>query len=168
MEGRAPSRPINLSVLSMTHAQWHRWTGALARCILYILIIWCAVVALGFFIPMKKQFVDVSTRDQYSHSPIVEKMEADGDVLRISVVQKGVGLATIEPRIMDGDVYLDAHYISSVVRKTQFSVNLSDKRVPKDWKNRLYWIENESFSSPLYPFARDRVHEVKRRKIIIQ
>lgn len=153
----------------MTYDQWYRWTATLARCILYLLIVFCGCLVLGFLMPMRYQFVDVSMRDEYSRSPIVNKIEADGNVLRISVNQqrKGLGLTDIKPRLIDGDVYLDPRYISSVVRQTEFSIDLSDGRFPKNWKEKLYWVEGESWT-PLYLSSRNRVHEIKRRKIAVE
>lgn len=76
----------------------------------------------------------------------------------------GTWLAGIRPRVIDGDVYLFTTHISSYVHQTVFIVDLSGPQLPSDWQRRLYWVEGESFPSPLNPFA-DRVHEIQRRRI---
>src|SRR5437762_13885056 len=104
------------------------------------------------------------------NSPAVEAIKAHGDILHIFVNQGGreVPVAQIEPQVIEGNVYLFTHHISSVVHQTEFILDLSGSQFPRDWKKRLYWIAGESIRSPLYPFAKNRFHELDRRKIKIE
>ncbi len=132
----------------------------------YILLIFWALVLAGCFAPAETRFVD---RPNHSGSPTVKSIKVEGDLLRISVVQDEdvFPLAGIEAVLIEGDVYLSARYISSEVRATEFLVDMSDKRFPRDWRNRLYWIEEDTISSPINPFI-EHYREITRSKILLQ
>jgi hypothetical protein len=130
------------------------------------MIFCCLVVFSGCFSPNTKRIIDVPAHLAF---PTVRSIKADGDILRISIVQDGkvVFISGIEPVLIDGDIYLSTIAISSVVRATEFSIDMSDLRYPKDWRNRLYWIEQDSISSPINPFIA-HYREIKRSKITLQ
>jgi hypothetical protein len=97
-------------------------------------------------------------------SPHVVATEATQTTVTFRIVQdSGVWLARIRPRVIDGGVYLDTLYISSPVHQAEFTVDLSASHFPHDWRQRLYWIESESVSSPLVWWK--RVREIERRKV---
>jgi hypothetical protein len=121
---------------------------------------------MGGCVPKAKRFVDTLTR---GNSPAVKEIRVEGDVLHIIVDQgaRELPVARIEPEVIEGNVYLFTRHISSVVHQTEFLVDLSHRRLPRDWKNRLYWVERESIPSPFHPFAKDRFHDLQRRKITV-
>src|SRR6266436_1319770 len=114
----------------------------------YTLILCCLLGLVGCFTPADRRFLDLP---RHEGIPTVREITAEGDLLRIHVVQDGkvVFVAGIEPLLIGGDVYLRPLCISSVVGATEFSVDLSDKRFPRDWRSRLYWIEGDAISSPV-------------------
>jgi hypothetical protein len=65
-------------------------------------------------------------------------------------------LKSINPEIIAGDVYLHAYYdyAHRWAGVTNMTVDFSASRFPSDWKQRLYWIEQESFTSPLRCFEK--------------
>ena len=74
---------------------------------------------------------------------------------------------SLMPRILiQGDVYLSAVCVASVVHATEFIVDLSGPDYPQDWKQRLDWIQGDSISSPLNPML-EHVREIERRKIVL-
>ena len=90
--------------------------------------------------------------------------EATETTVTFHIVQDGgVWLARILPRVIDGDVYLDRFNISSPVHQTEFTVDLSAPHFPRDWRQRLYWIEAYSVPGPLVWWG--RVREIERRKV---
>jgi hypothetical protein len=125
----------------------------------------CCLLGLGGCVaPRDKRFVD---RPRHESSPTVKAISVEGDVLRISVVQdRNVFVAGIEPLLIEGDVYLRPVCISSVVHATEFEVNLAHQRFPRDWKSRLYWIEEDAISSPVNPFIH-HYREIHRSKIVL-
>lgn len=130
------------------------------------MLIGLAVCLAGCFAPSRTRIIDVAPR---SGTPTVKKVSAEGDVLRVEVVQDGgvVFVAAIEPKLIEGDVYLSKICISSVVHATEFSVDFSSARFPRDWKQRLYWIEEDSISSPINPLI-EHVREIRRSKITVE
>jgi hypothetical protein len=132
----------------------------------YTFIFGCLLVLVGCLAPGDKRFVDHPRHEAY---PTVKEITAEGDLLRISVVQDGspVFVAGIEALLLEGDVYLRPVCISSVVHATEFAVDLSDKRFPRDWRSRLYWIEEDAISSPVNPFIH-HYREIHRSKIVIR
>jgi hypothetical protein len=56
--------------------------------------------------------------------------------------------------------------ISSPVHATEFAVDLSSRRFPRDWRDRLYWIVGDSISSPINPFI-EHSREIRRVKITV-
>ena len=129
-------------------------------------IICCVLCLAGCFAPGTTRFVDLSGHEG---NPTVKEIAADGDLLRISVIQDGkvIFVAGIEPIVIEGDVYLRTRYISSTVQATEFVVDLSDRRFPRDWRNRLYWIEGDAISSPIHPSI-EHYREIHRSKIAIR
>jgi hypothetical protein len=131
-------------------------------------ILFLAFVALAFsgcFSPGKMRIVDVPAR---SSRPTIAAVKAIGDELHISVVQDGgVFIAGVKAQVIQGDVYLSTVCISSVVHATEFTVALSGNEFPRDWKQRLYWIEGDSISSPVNPMI-EHVREIERSKIVLQ
>ncbi|MDZ4288628.1 MAG: hypothetical protein U0984_11750 [Prosthecobacter sp.] len=97
----------------------------------------------------------------------LKEVRAEGDSLRLSVVQDmaPVFVAKIEATVITGDVYLKPLLISSVVRQTDFVIDLSGQQFPRDWRDRLYWIESESGSSPL---SSQNHREIRRSKISVK
>jgi hypothetical protein len=132
----------------------------------YILVLCCLLGLVGCFTPTDRRVVDLP---HHEGIPIVKEIRAEGDILHIRIVQdrNDVCVAGIEPRLLDGDIYLIPLCISSVVHATEFSVDFSDKHFPRDWKSRLYWIEGDSISSPVNPFIH-HYREIQRSKIVIQ
>ena len=132
----------------------------------YTLGLCCLLGFMGCFTPADRRFVDLPRHESI---PTVREITATGDMLCISVVQDGsvVFVAGIEPILIEGDVYLRPVCVSSVVHATEFSVDLSDKRFPQDWRSRLYWIEGDAISSPDNPFIH-HYREIQRSKIVIQ
>ena len=109
-----------------------------------------------------KQFKDVS---KVGLSPHVVGMKTTDTTITFHVLQdQSVWLADIKPKIIENNVYLSPLYISSPVSVTNFTLDFSDPRYPKDWKQRLYWIEEDSITSPLNPFLK-RVQTIGRRRI---
>src|SRR4051812_6032689 len=97
-------------------------------------------------------------------SPRVAATQATHTTVTFRIVQDaGVWLAGITPRVIDGDVYLDTLYISSPVHQTEFTVDLSGPQFPRDWRQRLYWIEGDSVPGPLVWWG--RVREIERRRV---
>ncbi len=125
-----------------------------------------ALVLAGCFTPSPTRFVDAPG---HTGIPAVKELRAEGDVLRITIVQEGGGIwvGRIEPQVIDGDVYLSATCISSVVRQTEFLVDLSGPHFPRDWRHRLYWIEEDSISSPVNPLI-EHHREIRRSKIEVE
>jgi len=132
----------------------------------YALILCCLLSLVGCFAPGDKRFLDLP---RHEGKPTVKEITGEGDLLRISIVQDGnvVFIAGIEPLLIEGDVYLRPVCISSVVHATEFEVDLSDKRFPRDWRSRLYWIEEDAISSPVNPFIHHH-REIHRSKIVIR
>jgi hypothetical protein len=90
-------------------------------------------------------------------------------MLRISIIQDDsvIFIFGIEPLVLDGNVYLSPLAISGVVHSNEFVVDLSGKQFPRDWKERLYWIEYDAISSPINPFI-EHYREIHRYKIVLQ
>ena len=133
--------------------------NALDRATRFVLI---ASVAASCVIPATKKFVDVPARQT---SQRFSAIRADGDVLLVSVVPTPPWFVQeLRAYVIEGDVYLDAIHTSSWTGTTQFSVDLSGPEYPRDWRERLYWIETEFIPSPVNPFA-EQVHELQRRKL---
>ncbi|MEY2483868.1 MAG: hypothetical protein QOK24_2396 [Verrucomicrobiota bacterium] len=126
----------------------------------------CLFVMAGCFVPKQKRFVDVSARD---FSPEA-KVTAEGNILRIFVPEdlKELAVAEIRPEVIEGNIYLFTLYVSHARRDAEFVFDMSEKRFPRDWKNRLYWIEYNSIPSPFHPFASNRVNELHRRKVAVE
>lgn len=79
-------------------------------------------------------------------SPEVADYTADGDSLEIMPRnQTGVWLASVDVRVIAGDVYLYPVNISSAGPKS-VRVDLSGAKIPQDWRSHIYWIMNESAS----------------------
>jgi len=76
-------------------------------------------------------------------------------------------MAGVNAHVIQGDVYLSAVCISSVIHATEFTVDLSGSELPRDWKQRLYWIQGDSISSPINPMI-EHVREIERSKIVLQ
>jgi hypothetical protein len=67
---------------------------------------------------------------------------AKGDTLSITPLeQHGVWLAGVEVHVLKGDVYLFPINISSPATRT-ITLDFSSPKFPRDWKARLYWIQN--------------------------
>jgi len=132
----------------------------------YTFLLCCLLGLTGCFTPADRRFVDLP---HHEGIPTVREITAEGDMLRVRVAQDGnvVFVAGIEPLLIEGDVYLRPVCISSVVHATEFSVDLSDKRFPRDWRSRLYWIEGDAISSPVNPFIH-HYREIQRSKIVVQ
>jgi hypothetical protein len=66
-----------------------------------------AVCLAGCFAPSQTLLIDVSPG---SGVPTVKKVSAEGDILRVEVVQDGgvIFVAGIESKVIKGDVYLRA------------------------------------------------------------
>ena len=126
----------------------------------FVVLAFCGCIA-----PSKVRFVDVPNR---ASKPTVTSVKAIGDELHISVVQDGgvVFMAGTKAQVIQGDVYLSAICISSVVHATEFTVDLSGPKFPRDWKQRLYWIQGDSISSPINPMI-EHVREIERSKIVL-
>jgi len=71
----------------------------------YTFILCCLLSLVGCFAPGDKRFLDLP---RHEGNPTVKEITAEGDLLRISVVQDGnvVLVAGIEPLLIEGDVYL--------------------------------------------------------------
>ena len=73
-------------------------------------------------------------------------------------------LATVSPEVIQGDVYLNAVYDYHAAGLTNVTLEFGNARYPSDWRKRLYWVEQDSFTSPLNPFQKHFRH-IGRRKI---
>jgi hypothetical protein len=126
----------------------------------------CVLGIAGCIAPEKLRFVDVPHQGSV---PAVQHVRAQGDILTISVVQNGgvVFVSSVEPQVIKGDVYLRLRCISSVVQATEFSVDLSGIQFPRDWRQRLYWVEQDAISSPINPFI-EPFREIHRSKILVE
>jgi len=109
------------------------------------------------------RFTDVMKADWSPETTVLRKTSTS---VTFKVRQHSpVWLGDIKARVIGADVYLDPVMISSVVHRSEFTVDLGSPQFPKDWQQRLYWIEGESIPSPVNPFVKERVREIKRRKI---
>ena len=111
----------------------------------------------------------ISEKAAYSGPPTIKRIRADGDTLRIALEQDSAPawVSSIQAQVIEGDVYLRTSHISSPVHATDFSVDLSGPKFPSDWRNRLYWIQSDSISSPINPFINHR-REIVRSKITLE
>jgi hypothetical protein len=125
-----------------------------------------ALLVSGCVSPRKFVFVDQAAR---ASPPTIREIRADGDMLRVTLVQDSAPawVAAIKAEVISGDVYLSTLRISSVVHATEFAVDLSGRKFPRDWRDRLYWIEGDSITSPINPFI-EHVREIRRRKIVLK
>ena len=116
--------------------------------------------------PRKIVFVDQALR---AGPPTIRQIRADGDILRITLVQDSAPawVAAVNAQVIGGDVYLSTFHISSVVHATEFAIDMSRREFPRDWRNRLYWIEGDSISSPINPFI-EHVREIRRSKVSLK
>jgi hypothetical protein len=96
-------------------------------------------------------------------SPRVVATETTETTVTFHIVQEGIGLSSVTPRVINGDVYLDTLYLSVPLPQTEFTVDLSGPQFPRDWRQRLYWIESISWPGPLVWWG--RVREITRRKV---
>jgi len=128
-------------------------------------ILGCILLA-GCFSPGNITVVD---EPLHAGRPTIKKVRARGDNLQVSLVQDAspVFVAEIRAQIIEGDIYLIPQTISSVAHGTEFTVDFSHDRFPRDWKNRLYWIEGDTISSPVNPFIK-HVREIRRSKVQIE
>lgn len=112
--------------------------------------------------PRKVIFVDEPSPAR----PTIRSVRAEGDKLHVTVKQDtpGIWIAGVKAQTIQGDVYLRTVSISSVVHATDFSVDMSGKKIPGDWRDRLYWVAGESISSPVNPFVTP-YKEIRRSKI---
>lgn len=124
-----------------------------------------ALASSGCFSPNNIVIVDQASRDDL---PTIKSIKAAGDILRVSIVQDSAPawVAGVKATVIRGDVYLDTIHISSPVSATEFEVDMSHSRFPRDWRNKLYWIESDSISSPINPFIEHR-REIGRSKVAL-
>jgi hypothetical protein len=129
------------------------------------LLIAAVIMLAGCVSPRKVTFVD---EPQYSGPPMVTKVRSDGDVLHVTLKQDTAPawVAGVKAEVIGGDVYLSTFHISSPVHATEFAVDLSSRRFPRDWRDRLYWIVGDSISSPINPFI-EHSREIRRVKITV-
>lgn len=133
----------------------------------WILLVSLSAFALSAcFSPSK---IVVSDQAAHAGPPTIRKMRADGELLRISIAQDSAPawVGGVRAQVIDGDVYLSTIHISSVVHATEFSVDLSGPKFPRDWRKRLYWIEGESIDSPFNPFIEHK-REIRRSRIVLR
>jgi len=130
-----------------------------------LLLAFVVLAFSGCLAPSKVRFVDVPAR---ARKPTVTAVKAMGDELHITVGQDGgvVFIAGFKAQVIQGDVYLSAVSISSVVHATEFIVDLSGPKFPRDWRQRIYWIQGDSISSPINPMV-EHFREVERSKIVL-
>lgn len=122
-----------------------------------------ALLLSGCPAPQKIVFIDQAA---HTGPPTVREVHADGDTLRVSLSQDlaPAWIASVHATVIEGDVYLSPLLISSVVHTTEFKIDMSKDNLPRDWRNRLFWIEGETISSPFNTSA-ERVREIRRSKI---
>lgn len=115
--------------------------------------------------PRKTVFIDQAA---HTGPPVIRAIYAEGNRLRVSLKQTGLPawVAAVKAQVIEGDVYLYTINISSVVHTIEFAVDLSGPEFPRDWRNRLYWIEEESITSPINPTV-EHVREIRRSRIIL-
>ena len=132
----------------------------------YILIISWVLGLAGCFQPTETRFVD---SPNHNGSPTIKSIRVEGDLLRISVFQDedSFPIAGIEAVLIEGDVYLSARSTYKQRSSREFLVDMSDERFPRDWRNRLYWIEEDKIASPINPFI-EHYREITRSKILLQ
>jgi hypothetical protein len=132
----------------------------------FLLVALSAFLLSGCMSPRKIVFHDQAPR---AGPPTIRQVRAEGDMLRVTVVQDSAPawVAAVNAQVIAGDVYLSTFHISSVVHATEFAVDMSGRKFPRDWRNRLYWIEGDSISSPINPFI-EHVREIRRSKVSLQ
>lgn len=73
--------------------------------------------------------------------------------LRVVQEPNGCGIVLLHPRVDGGNVYLWPGRVSDSYRKTDFTVDLSHRKYPVDWKDHLYWEVTYMFY-PFIPFGK--------------
>lgn len=130
-------------------------------------IIALAVLLLsGCPAPQKVVFIDQTA---HTGRPTVREVRADGDTLQVALSQDRAPawISSVHATVIEGDVYLSTLLISSVVHTTEFKIDMSKGNMPRDWRNRLYWIEGETITSP-FNASTERVREIRRSKILLK
>ena len=120
----------------------------------------------GCVSPKKIVFVDQAA---HAAPPTIKAIRAEGEMLRISIAQDSAPawVSGVQATVIDGGVYLRTNHISSRVSTTEFVVDMSDSKFPRDWRSKLYWIESDSISSPINPFIEHR-REIGRSKVALK
>jgi hypothetical protein len=125
-----------------------------------LLLTLASLLFASCIVPRKVTFVEAARPTE------IRSVRAEGDKVHVTVKQDspGVWIADVKAQTIQGDVYLRTARISSAVRATEFSVDMSGKDIPSDWKTRLYWLAGEAISSPVNPFVTPS-REIRRSKI---
>lgn len=125
-----------------------------------------ALLLSGCPAPQKVVFIDQAA---HTGRPTVREVRADGDTLQVALSQDRAPawIASVHATVIEGDVYLSTLLISSVVHTTEFKIDMSKGNMPRDWRNRLYWIEGETITSP-FNTSTERVREIRRSKIVLK
>lgn len=113
-----------------------------------------------------KRFVDV---DATARSQEVRIVKVEGRNLHLHVAQNlaPAYLADVKARVMENRVYLYPIRISSVVHQTEFDVSLAGLDLPSEWRERIYWVDGETYSNPLNPFT-ERFHQIEQRHLMVE
>jgi len=99
-----------------------------------------AAAISGCRTPERLEFIDDTEPPDL---PTIHSVRSDGNRLYISVVQgepQDQWISNLNAEVLSGDVYLFAVPSKVPVQTTEFSLDFSARRFPRDWKNRLYWI----------------------------
>lgn len=126
-----------------------------------------ALVFCGCISPRNIVFIDEPPPAARAN-PTISHIRAEGDILHVTLVQDTAPawVAAIDARVIADDVYLSTIHISTPVHAAEFAVNLSDPKFPRDWRKRLYWIVEDSISSPINPLIEHK-RWIRRSKISV-
>lgn len=128
----------------------------------FVSIATLALVLCGCTTSKITRFDELPPGSAIDRSPRSARYVAKGDRLSISPLdQNGVWLAGVEVQLLEGDVYLNPVNISSPATPPTITLDFSEPKFPRDWKARLYWIQNVA-AFPI--FAKERI--LYRKKIV--
>lgn len=113
--------------------------------------------------PRRTQFLDVPTPIPGAEVALIAANE-ETVKLRIAGPGEPVFLAMVEPRVIDDALYLFPSYINQPTRSERLEVPVVELDLPAEWRDRIYWVEDEHVPR-WYQVFTDRVRTIQRRHL---